>query len=196
MSYLCLLLGMGAVQLVYSQATIIRAINQWHSESADVFFKYMTELGDGWFACVVIVGLFFYAKPLAGIAGVSFLSSALVAQALKRVFFDEVVRPSKYFEGQWSDYHRVTGVELLSDNSFPSGHTTSAFAVFCLLALVLPNKRWGGFLLIMACLVGYSRMYLFQHFMIDVYAGSVIGTSTAVVVFLYFRRQGRTLNHE
>jgi membrane-associated phospholipid phosphatase len=36
-----------------------------------------------------------------------------------------------------------------------------------------------------AVAVGYSRMYLFQHFLVDVFFGSILGTITALL-FDYF----------
>lgn len=189
--YALLLAGTGVLQISFSQGSLSRNINQLHTPWADVFFKYMTQVGDGFFAVFVVLILLFIQRLWAGLAGLCFLVSGIVTQFLKRVVFDDEVRPSKFFEGQWAGFHRVEGVDLLTSNSFPSGHTTSAFAVFCLLALLVRDKRWGGVFLMLACLVGYSRLYLFQHFMIDVYVGSLIGTITTVLLYYYFYSRNR-----
>ena len=191
--YALLLVGIGMLQVGFSQGSLSRSINQLHAPWADVFFKYMTQVGDGFFAVFVIVVLLFIQRQWAGIAGLSFLISGIITQFLKRVVFDDEVRPSKFFEGQWAGFHRVEGVDLLTYNSFPSGHTTSAFAVFCLLALLVHDKRWGVIFLILACLVGYSRLYLFQHFLIDVYVGSLIGTFTTLLLYYYFHHRKKKL---
>lgn len=58
-------------------------------------------------------------------------------------------------------------------DSFPSGHSTSAFAVATALALYYP--RWTPFLFIMAVLVALARVYLGHHYFADVYGGALIG---------------------
>lgn len=189
--YAVLLVGVGSLQVGFSQGLLSKNINQLHTPWADVFFKYMTQVGDGFFAVFVVLILLFIQRLWAGLAGLCFLISGIVTQFLKRIVFENEVRPSKFFEGQWADFHRVEGVDLLTSNSFPSGHTTSAFAVFCLLALLVRDKRWGVVFLFLACLVGYSRLYLFQHFMIDVYVGSLIGTITTVLLYYYFYSRNR-----
>jgi membrane-associated phospholipid phosphatase len=75
----------------------------------------------------------------------------------------------------------VTGIDQLSVHSFPSGHTVTAFSTALVLAYWCKNKLWGLPLLLLAALVGYSRMYLSQHFFEDVTAGSVIGVVVTVM---------------
>ena len=60
-----------------------------------------------------------------------------------------------------------------SDPSFPSGHTTAAFAA----ATVLICDHWKGrwIVLIVAILVAFSRLYLYVHFLTDVICGALIG---------------------
>jgi len=45
------------------------------------------------------------------------------------------------------------------------------------------NKAWGLFFLFLAVLVGYSRIYLGQHFLPDVTMGALLGTVTALFVY-------------
>ncbi|MBC3787781.1 phosphatase PAP2 family protein [Spirosoma utsteinense] len=65
--------------------------------------------------------------------------------------------------------------------SFPSGHTTDAFAFATALSLsypkwyvVVPAYAWAG-------AVGYSRLHLGVHYPSDVLAGAVVGAGTAFV---------------
>ena len=68
--------------------------------------------------------------------------------------------------------------------SFPSGHTVSAFALFAFFAFLSKNK-YGFIWLIFAVLTAFSRIYLCQHFLIDTFAGSVIGTVTCMVFWVW-----------
>ncbi|RYD68900.1 MAG: phosphatase PAP2 family protein [Sphingobacteriales bacterium] len=82
------------------------------------------------------------------------------------------------------------------DNSFPSGHTASAFCLFTLLALFVANKKYGLFFLLMALLVAYSRIYLSQHNFIDTYVGAWIGILSALVIYFYFYGANRKFNQK
>ncbi len=139
-------------------------------KAADQFFRFWTNLGDG--AVWVIVGLLFlaYRRKLLPLCFSAVIISTLIVQVTKNLIFPLVPRPTKAIS-ELALIHTVPGVELHTMNSFPSGHTTTAFAVFLLACLVIP-KRWvvlAGF--IYALLVGYSRIYLAQHFPLDVGAG-------------------------
>lgn len=71
--------------------------------------------------------------------------------------------------------------------SFPSGHTTTAFALAVVLAHFFPGGRALWFLL--AVLVGLSRLYLVEHFLADVVAGAGLGFAVGwAVVWLSNRR--------
>lgn len=67
--------------------------------------------------------------------------------------------------------------------SFPSGHTSSAFATAT--ALTLGTKKWYVAVpaYAYACGVGYSRMRLGVHFPSDVLGGMVIGIGSSLLVW-------------
>jgi membrane-associated phospholipid phosphatase len=113
---------------------------------------------------------------------VVFLLSGLVVQLLKRFVFADVARPMKYFEGNHYLY-LIKGVHQYCCNSFPSGHSATAFGIFLCFAMVA-KQNWLKFLLfIFACLIAYSRVYLSQHFLIDAMGGSLIGVITAIACY-------------
>jgi membrane-associated phospholipid phosphatase len=73
----------------------------------------------------------------------------------------------------------INPYQIESDKSFPSGHTSTAFAVATSLSLqykkwyvVVPAYAW-------ASSVGYSRLYLGEHYPTDVLAGATIGAGSA-----------------
>jgi undecaprenyl-diphosphatase len=59
--------------------------------------------------------------------------------------------------------------------SFPSGHSTTAFATAVLLVALLP-RRWRPAPVVWAVLVGVARMYMGEHNLYDVVAGAALGT--------------------
>ncbi len=61
--------------------------------------------------------------------------------------------------------------------SFPSGHSMSSFAAAT--ALFLYRKKWGAAALVLAALIGFSRLYLYVHYPTDVLAGALIGVGLA-----------------
>ena len=73
----------------------------------------------------------------------------------------------------------VEDVEVHHYNSFPSGHTLAAFACYGFFALIVRMPLFKFVFFLIAFLVGYSRIYLSQHFLQDVIAGAALGTLVA-----------------
>ena len=66
-----------------------------------------------------------------------------------------------------------------NESSFPSGHTSFAFATATSVYLNYPKWYVGIPLLAWSTSVGYSRMYLGQHYPSDVLAGVLVGIGSA-----------------
>ena len=186
--YLLFLLAGGVLQWRYSQAEIFLFVNTHYHAWADYLFAYGTHLGDGLFYAAVVLLLLFVRYQYAITALAAFLLSGLTAQLLKRLAFSGALRPKAFFEKSGQVLHWVDGVEVHLRNSFPSGHATTAFSLFCLLSLLAGQKRWGGFWFALALGAAYSRVYLGQHFFGDIFAGSLIGVGTTVACYLLLNR--------
>lgn len=63
--------------------------------------------------------------------------------------------------------------------SFPSGHTTSSFAITTVTLIMCTQVFIPVFLF--SCLMGFSRMYLLVHYPTDVFAGIILGAICAVI---------------
>ena len=169
-------------QLFTTQNELFLKVNGLNNSSLDWFFFYLTYFGDGITFIVIIVVLLFYSYSNA-LSGLSiFLSTSLFAQLLKNLFFADHFRPFKYLSEQY-DLHIPEGVTPLLNNSLPSGHTVTAFALATFLVLTYPKRNIWLPLLLFAWLIAYSRIYLTHHFPIDVWLGSVIGTVGTLLVF-------------
>ncbi len=68
--------------------------------------------------------------------------------------------------------------------SFPSGDTCSAFALACVLAAFVPRLRLAA--LVLAALVGLSRLYFLAHYFSDVDAGALVGSLTAGILVVHY----------
>lgn len=171
-------------RIFYSKGEAFKILNFFHHNYLDYVFRFFTFLGDGWFIIALAVLLFIFKKKrLALLVFSSYALSGLIAMALKYSF--DAPRPATYFEH--SDYKMMFDLnELMTYRSFPSGHTTSAFALATILAMYFKDKRWAPLLILYACLVGYSRIYLAQHFLLDVICGSLIGVFSAMICWYVF----------
>jgi len=177
--YIIVMIICGFFLIQFSKADVHIWLNQHHSGFFDIFFKYLTNLGDGIFLPLYITIMIMIRFRAAIYLVVVFLISGLIVQLLKRLAFADISRPTKYFEGTHHLY-LVNDVTQYCCNSFPSGHSATAFGIFMCFAIVA-KQNWLKFLLfILACLVAYSRVYLSQHFLIDTMAGSFIGIVTAI----------------
>jgi membrane-associated phospholipid phosphatase len=146
----------------------------------DKAFTYITYLGDGVIWIPIAAYILLMRKKYTVLLLGSILYSTIFAQIPKHFFFNGTPRPSKLIT-DWSIIHIVPGVNLNSVDSFPSGHTTTASSIYLLFCLLVPQK-W---ILPVGCtylyLVGYSRIYLAQHFPLDVGAGMIGG-----IISVYF----------
>lgn len=77
----------------------------------------------------------------------------------------------------------INGKIHSTDYSFPSGHTSTAFATATSLSLAFPKWYVIAPSFAYAGAVGYSRMYLGVHYPSDVLAGAVIGAGSAFLTF-------------
>lgn len=178
----------GAFVLVYNTKVDLHlAFNNYHSAFFDSLFYYVTYLGDGLMSLMTVIILLTIKYRYALITALSSIVSAGITQTLKHTIYDDVVRPKKFFEGV-QELYLVPGVDNHLYNSFPSGHATSAFALFFSLALITKSHSLKIALFILALLTAYSRIYLSQHFFEDVYAGSLIGLATTITVFYIIQK--------
>jgi membrane-associated phospholipid phosphatase len=183
---LLLYLIFGAILLLsISKGDEIWWLNSLHSPPLDFFMKYLTHLGDGIFAAFVVFCLLWWRYEYAFAALLALLTSSFFTQFLKKIIFPDVARPLAYLQDHIA-LHLVEGVTVHRHFSFPSGHATTAFMLFSFFSLLAKDKRWGILFLLLAILTSLTRPYLLQHFFVDIYVGSIIGTSFSFLFWYLF----------
>jgi len=186
-------IGTGIFILTFGKNGAFQLINSNHNEIADQFFKYFTHYGDGLMWAPLGIYCFFYRRKyfIAVVAGV--IISTVLAQFLKRVVYPDELRPISYLS-EIFPVHVIDGVTMRKAHSFPSGHTTTAFAMALIMAYIINRKAWSVILPLLASLAGYSRVYLAQHFPTDIFAGMCIGIVSAILSLLIYRKFTRYIN--
>ena len=186
-------IGTGVFILILGKNGSFQFINSNHDPIADQFFKYFTHYGDGLMWVPLGIYCFFYRRKhfIAVVAGV--FISTLLAQILKRVVYPDELRPISFLSENFP-VHIIDGVTMRKSHSFPSGHTTTAFAMALIMAYIINRRFWSVLLPLLAMLAGYSRVYLAQHFPTDIFAGMCIGIVSAILSLLLYRKFIRYLN--
>ena len=154
---------------------------------ADYFFRFFSDLGNGllWIPLLVY---FIYSgrKKLLPFLISCFALTTLLTQACKYLIVPDELRPTAAITTEF--IHTVKGVTVYANASFPSGHTATAFVFYFIFCLVIKNDWWLIVGLLYALMVGYSRIYLAQHFPFDV-AGGIIVAIVSVIFSLIIQNK-------
>ena len=181
-----------------------------HSHTRDLFYRYYTQIAE-WFPYIVCLLLLLFGRIGSGVmASAAMAFSALTTQIFKHIV--NAPRPVTWFAENMPDIQLplVEGVRMNHWFSFPSGHTTSFFALAFVVSIIATKCLFAGqsetntqttlaakksitavtqiVLFIAAALGGYSRIYLCQHFAADVLAGVVVGITITVICYAIFNR--------
>lgn len=177
----------GIYILTFGKEQSFLFINHTRSELLDNLMPYVTFMGDGWFAGILVV--LFSAFPLYKQSKllVAWLFTFLLVTILKNYIFPEALRPISHFYEQNHLVWHPAGITLHTSHSFPSGHTASAFAVFTILSSFTDSRMIKILCLVAAILAGWSRVYLGQHFTEDIWIGATIGIALSAAVLYILR---------
>ena len=177
---------MGALFILFQdKLDFQKKINQLGNPVLDLVMRNLTYAGDGLFAVLVFIVLLFIRIKTALIALISFALTAGIVQLLKHTVFETMKRPY-YFLQSDVNFRIIEDFTYHSSNSFPSGHSASIFAICTVIAYQYKSKLSIQLLLVViAVLVALTRVYLCQHFLQDIIAGSLIGTLISYYTSLF-----------
>ena len=197
MPTIVLALVLGTTLLVVPKAELHLALCQPHTHFLDSIVPIFTDLVD-WLPYLCVVLLLFYRAGWATFLASNLLLSTLIVQPIKHIM--HAPRPLTWFAENMPDISLplVEGVRMNYWLSFPSGHTTTFFVLFFSLSIILYAENIIGknilsFLCFLCASFGaYTRIYLSQHFTLDIFAGILIAVCSTLV--LYFFLVKRTQN--
>jgi membrane-associated phospholipid phosphatase len=173
-------------QLTSSQFALSIWVNNWHTPFLDATMIWLTNAGDGIFLTAAGAVLILVKRKWWLVVITCLTVPSIITQLLKHTIFSEVHRPSVLMQ-QIPDLYYVKGVVMNQFNSFPSGHSTAAFSLYTLLALMIPHKQSGWIWAVLAATIALSRVYLLQHFWADIMAGSFIGLTTCTLLYAWLQ---------
>jgi undecaprenyl-diphosphatase len=171
-------------------AALFLAIHRgMHHPWLDPIMRALTEPGPWKIPLLVLVGLLFLLKGRRGAIGVVMLaltitaSDQLSSHVLKPLF--RRVRPSNAL----ADALPLFGKR--HSYSFPSTHAVNFFAAAPVVSAVFPQAT--VFCYAYAAAVSFSRIYVGDHYPIDVLGGAILGLTLGFLGRKAFRRAERTL---
>lgn len=172
-SYSVFVVFLGICHFVVGSVEMVLLVNSSHNVLLDYFFTGITNFGNGLvfvpFFIFLIFKRFYLAIALLANAGMQ----SIISIVFKRIIFADALRPLAYVDT--SLVHFVPGIQVHKTMSFPSGHTMTIFGLCFFIGLCTRHYFLSMILLILAILTGVSRIYLLQHFAIDVAAGAALG---------------------
>ena len=184
--------GVLPLVILITQSESLLMINGNNSKILDQLMYHITRLPELFMIVFVIVLSAFHERKvfLSTIIAMSICGLSIVI--FKQIIFSDFERPLAWLSSNKINYHKVDGIKLHSNGSFPSGHTMSAFCALAIAGFISKNGFVQFLLFLLACASAYSRVYVAQHYLMDVYAGALIGYFYALLIYQLFSNKLRT----
>ena len=187
---LVLALVLGIALLIIPKAELHLALCQPHTTGIDTIVPIITNLVD-WLPYLCVILLLFYRAGWATFLASNLLLSTIIVQPIKHIVC--APRPLTWFAENMPDVTLplVEGVRMNHWLSFPSGHTTTFFVLFYSLSIILCAENVTGkmilsFLCFLCASFGaYTRIYLSQHFALDIFAGILIAVFSTLSLYFF-----------
>ncbi len=157
--------------------------NHFHNAVTDRIFPFLTYLGEAGLVWIIASLLFLILKKTRR-QGAFALCAIAAGFLLGEILLENIVCRERPFQA-FPNYISLL-ISPPSGFSFPSGHTCASFAAatvfFC------HSKKWGIPALVLACLIAFSRVFLFVHWPTDVLAGAVLGIACGLLTVFLSKR--------
>jgi undecaprenyl-diphosphatase len=166
---------------------ILKAINVERNKDFDVFFIAISDSVQ-FVSWLVPIGILLFGlikrNKIVRNKGL-FLAVVMVSESLIATLIKILVNRPRPFE----TYSFIEKISVGGSASFPSGHTSDAFAIALAMSFVFPRKWFVLPFFIWAVLVAYSRMFTGVHYFTDVIGGAVLGLVVAIFYYQIFLKK-------
>ena len=187
---LVLALILAVALLIVPKAELHLALCQPHTPFLDTIIPFFTNLVD-WLPYLIVVLLLFYRAGWSTFLASNLLLTTLIVQPIKHIV--HAPRPLNWFAEYMPDITLplVEGVRMNHWLSFPSGHTATFFALFfCVSIILCAENIKGKYILSFLCFLcasfgAYTRIYLSQHFALDIFAGILIAVCSTLILYFF-----------
>ena len=187
---LVLALILAVALLIVPKAELHLALCQPHTTFLDTIIPFFTNLVD-WLPYLIVVLLLFYRAGWSTFLASNLLLTTLIVQPIKHIV--HAPRPLTWFAEYMPDITLplVEGVRMNHWLSFPSGHTATFFALFfCVSIILCAENVKGKYILSFLCFLcasfgAYTRIYLSQHFALDIFAGILIAVFSTLILYFF-----------
>ena len=187
---LVLALILAVALLIVPKAELHLALCQPHTLFLDTIIPFFTNLVD-WLPYLIVVLLLFYRAGWSTFLASNLLLTTLIVQPIKHIV--HAPRPLTWFAEYMPDITLplVEGVRMNHWLSFPSGHTATFFALFfCVSIILCAENIKGKYILSFLCFLcasfgAYTRIYLSQHFALDIFAGILIAVCSTLILYFF-----------
>ena len=153
------------------------AANLW-CPALDVAMPIITLLGDAGIFWIAVSVLFMITKKYRK-TGIGMMLALMMGLLVCNIWLKPTVARMRPYDFQMQYF--LKEIPLLAgamhDFSFPSGHTIASFEAA--VVILLNNKKLGIAAMILACLIAFSRLYLYVHYPTDVICSVILGTAFA-----------------
>ncbi len=157
--------------------------NNMRSEFSDALMKFFTLLGNGGLIWIFL-GLALCCAKKYRLCGVAVIAGLLLGLVLSTWGIKNIVcRPRPFLQNP----NITLIIPPPSGYSFPSGHALSSFTAAFLL-LMYRMKYLDIAALVLACLIAFSRIYLYVHFPTDI-LGGIAGAAIISAAVYYISKK-------
>lgn len=155
------------------------AANLW-CPVLDAVMPVITVLGDAGIFWIAVAVLFIFTKKYRKI-GIGMMIALMMGLVICNICLKPMIARIRPYD--FKEEHLGTVVNLLiekqHDFAFPSGHTIASFEAA--VVILLGNRKLGIPAMILACLIAFSRLYLYVHYPTDVIVSIVLGSVLALI---------------
>ncbi len=160
--------------IIKCDKAIIYWIQKHRNKVLDMFFIVITQLGDNGFVWLWLSVYFIVVQQ--GLIGETMITGLAMSTIFCQVFLKRIAKRKRPCD---HDSKHLT-IRRPSGHSFPSAHTSAAFAVAGVVYLTA-DPIFAIAVVSLASLIALSRVYLFVHYPSDVLAGVIMGYSFATL---------------